>query len=279
MDRKAPAYQWYPKDYDTDEAVKLMTYEQEGIYRRLLDHQALHGSIPAVPAQIAMLVPKVTLKRFLSLWPGIAGKFEHHNSRLINAKLERVKADTAAFKEGKSRGGKASAEARAATHGTARPQRAPNRSQNTTSNTTATEPLTAAEPATATATATASARSSRIDHPEERERARARGIGGGVGAGTFPRDHLHCHQPCARVCVSERQHGILRERHGGTDADLDAFYAEVRARLEPGLPIGDKPWQFWDAQFSAKFGSVGSVNPRTAGNAAAAARFIARGQK
>lgn|SRR3990167_8189646 len=112
MDRKAPAYQWYPKDYDTDEAVKLMTYEQEGIYRRLLDHQALHGSIPAIPAQIAMLVPKVSLRRFLSLWEGIAGKFSDVGGRLVNQKLERVKADTAAFKAAKSRGGKASAEAR-----------------------------------------------------------------------------------------------------------------------------------------------------------------------
>jgi hypothetical protein len=37
--QKPPAYQWYPKDYESDEAVRLMTYEQEGIYRRLLDHQ------------------------------------------------------------------------------------------------------------------------------------------------------------------------------------------------------------------------------------------------
>ncbi len=120
---KAPAYQWYPKDYETDEAVKLMTYEQEGIYRRLLDHQAFHGSIPAIPSQIAMLVPKVPLKRFLSLWPGIAVKFTAVDGRLVNRKLERVKADTAAFKEAKSRGGKASAEARAAANGTAQPNK------------------------------------------------------------------------------------------------------------------------------------------------------------
>lgn len=123
MDRKAPAYQWYPKDYDTDEAVKLMTYEQEGIYRRLLDHQALHGSIPALPAQIAMLVPKVSLKRFLSLWPAIAVKFADRDGRLQNGKLERVKEDTAAFREAKARGGRASAEARAAATGTAQPNK------------------------------------------------------------------------------------------------------------------------------------------------------------
>ena len=122
--RKAPAYKWYPKDYDSDEAVKLMTYEQEGIYRRLLDHQALHGSIPAEPHDIAMLVPKVTLRHFLTVWPRIAGKFALTDGRLVNRKLEKVKADTAAFKASKANGGKRSAEIRLLTHGTAQPNRA-----------------------------------------------------------------------------------------------------------------------------------------------------------
>lgn len=121
---KAPAYQWYPKDYDSDEAVKLMSYEQEGIYRRLLDHQALHGSIPAEPSEIAMLVPKVTLRRFLAVWPRIAGKFALVDGRLVNGKLEKVKADTAAFKAGKQFAGKRSAELRLLMHGTAQPNRA-----------------------------------------------------------------------------------------------------------------------------------------------------------
>lgn len=96
---KAPAYQWFPKDYESDEAVKLMTYEQEGIYRRLLDHQALHGGIPVQLREIAMLVPKVTLKRFLALWPGMSGKFVNHEGRLQNGKLERVKANTKRYRE------------------------------------------------------------------------------------------------------------------------------------------------------------------------------------
>lgn len=113
----SPAYQWYMKDFDSDEAVKLMTYEQEGIYRRLLDHQWLHGSIPATPSQIGMLVPKVALRRFLSLWPGISVKFTERGGRLVNQKLERVRAATAAYKAAKSAAGKASAEARHNGHG------------------------------------------------------------------------------------------------------------------------------------------------------------------
>jgi uncharacterized protein YdaU (DUF1376 family) len=112
-----PAYQWYVKDFDSDEAVKLMTYEQEGIYHRLLDHQWLHGSIPALPHQIAMLVPKVALKRFLSLWPGIAGKFTDTDGRLVNLKLERVRTATAAYKAAKAAAGRASAATRAGQNG------------------------------------------------------------------------------------------------------------------------------------------------------------------
>lgn len=112
--------------------------------------------------------------------------------------------------------------------------------------------------------------------PEGKSAAR---VGAGVMAGSLPRDHVNCRQPCIRVCLSEKQHGVLRERHGGTDADLDAFYAEVRSRLDPGTPIGETPWKFWDTQFSARFGAAVVVNPRTAGNAAAAARFVARGRQ
>lgn len=95
-------------------------------------------------------------------------------------------------------------------------------------------------------------------------------------AGTLPRDHVNCHPPCVRICISEKQHAILRERHGGTDADLDAFYAEVRARLQG--PVAERPWPFWEAQFIARFGGA-PVSAKTAGNLVAAARFIARGEK
>lgn len=107
------------------------------------------------------------------------------------------------------------------------------------------------------------------------------GIGAGVMAGTLPRDHLQCRPPCERMCLSEKQHAILRGRYGGeeaaADAALDAFYREVRLGLDPGVPIGDRPWEFWDKQFAAKFGTTTALG-RTAGNRAAAERFIARGQ-
>lgn len=110
---KAPAYQWYPKDYDTDEAVKLMTYEQEGIYRRLLDHQALHGSIPADVRQIALLVPKVSPARFMKLWPAFSEKFPIvDGGRRLNVKLDQVMGDSAAYFQNQEKNGAAGAAAR-----------------------------------------------------------------------------------------------------------------------------------------------------------------------
>ena len=112
---KAPAYQWYPKDYETDEAVMLMTYEQEGIYRRLLDHQALHGSIPDDPSAIASLCPKVSRARFLAkVWPAVQVKFNRRvgPGRLVNPKLYGVLEQRRAYIEEARAAGKRSGEAR-----------------------------------------------------------------------------------------------------------------------------------------------------------------------
>lgn len=114
--QKAPSYQWYPKDYETDEAVKLMTYEEEGIYRRLLDHQSLHGGIPADVGLIAKLVPKVSPARFKKLWPSMAAKFRQTEGRLINPRLERQRRELQEFKEAAAEAGRRGAEARWGAH-------------------------------------------------------------------------------------------------------------------------------------------------------------------
>lgn len=94
---KAPAYQWFPKDAETDEAYRLMTYEQQGIYRALLDHQWLQGSLPKDPAVIAKLLPKVHPARFLRLWVGIAPCFAEEGDRLVNPKLEKQRSELATY--------------------------------------------------------------------------------------------------------------------------------------------------------------------------------------
>jgi len=128
---KAPAYQWYPKDFDSDESVKFMTYEQEGVYRRLLDHQSLHGSIPSNPGEIAALVPKISRARFMKVcWPSMFHKFKpQEDGRLANTRMQRAREDFDTFVSGKQFAGRKSAEVRRAKFGTAQPRNVEQRSE------------------------------------------------------------------------------------------------------------------------------------------------------
>lgn len=96
---KRPAYQWYPKDFGSDEHVRLMSYEQEGVYRALLDHAWLNGSIPAdLPSIARMLSKGMTPKRLERLWPGIAPCWIEGDGRLTNGRQERQRAESTAHK-------------------------------------------------------------------------------------------------------------------------------------------------------------------------------------
>ncbi len=125
MAKKRPAYQWYPKDYDSDEVVRCMTYEQEGVYHRLLDHQWVEGSLPADPKRIALLVPKqMTVDHFVNdIWPAMAEKFiAREDGRLINRRLERHRAELDAYAEAAAVAGRASAAAKRANGRSTDPQ-------------------------------------------------------------------------------------------------------------------------------------------------------------
>ncbi len=236
--QKAPAYQWYPKDYDTDEAVKLMTYEQEGIYRRLLDHQALHGSIPEDPQQIALLVPKVPRARFVKLWDGMAAKFPAvSDGRRANRRLARSQIEYADYLRGKSDNGRKGAEARWQKHSDTNGERIG-------------EPMPNRWPATASATA-------------EQERSRALGRGS-VLDGALPRDHKHhavcdpSYSRCVPYAVHDKLTNLLAPKHQGdrtaAKAELQAWYATVWASLPADFVMGEA-FRFWQARFDAAFAS------------------------
>ena len=55
---KAPAYQWYPRDYIASTRVTMMSLAEEAIYRRLLDYCWLEGSISADPHRVQRLIGK-----------------------------------------------------------------------------------------------------------------------------------------------------------------------------------------------------------------------------
>lgn len=92
MAEKSGSYQWFPRDFEADEHVKLMTMQDEGIYRRLLDHQWLHGSIPADLHQIQILLKYIHFTSLLRSWERVQICFvplDGAPGRLINRRLER----------------------------------------------------------------------------------------------------------------------------------------------------------------------------------------------
>jgi uncharacterized protein YdaU (DUF1376 family) len=108
---KAPAYQWYPKDFKTDEKCQLMNYEQQGVYRALLDHQWLHGSIPIDPEDIAELL-KIPYKDFQKIWRRVGVCFEEINGRLVNERMEKEREKLDSFKAERSESGSKGAQKR-----------------------------------------------------------------------------------------------------------------------------------------------------------------------
>lgn len=109
---KAPAFQFYVKEYETDERVKMMDVAHEGCYLRLMCAQWMEGSIPADIPAIARLC-RVTPGRMKKLWPALASCFQPHTpGRLINAKLATQRQEYDEWVKKSSAGGKRSGEVR-----------------------------------------------------------------------------------------------------------------------------------------------------------------------
>lgn len=64
---KPPAFQFYPKDFLTDEKVVLMSNTEVGIYVRLLCFCWLEGSLPLDTGSLARMA-RMPLKHFTKLW-------------------------------------------------------------------------------------------------------------------------------------------------------------------------------------------------------------------
>lgn len=112
---KAPAYQWFPKDAETDEAYRLMTCEELGVYERLRDCQWLEGSLPAELEKLSMLIGhRMTVRRLEFIWPKIAPCFpDDGTGRLANPRLEEQRTQLASYLATKKLAGKAGGLAKA----------------------------------------------------------------------------------------------------------------------------------------------------------------------
>lgn len=253
---KSPAFQLYTKDLLSDANVLAMTLTEFGAYVKLFAICWNESGLPNDDARLARMLG-ISATEFAPIWAEISRCFYLAEDKWQHSRLDEERRKQAKFRRQHTLAARARWD-----------KRQSGRNADALRDTSAASPPQSSSSASSSSSAFASSEG-------KREPVRSR-VGSGVMAGTLPRDHINCRQPCIRVCVSERLHAVLRERHGGTDADLDAFYADVRGNLHG--PVAQRPWQFWEDQFNARFGGS-QPSSKTAGNIAAAARFVARGQK
>lgn len=119
MPDRAPAFQFYPKDYESDEHVKLMDLAQEGAYLRLMSNQWMNGSIPSDICQLAKIC-RTTPAKMRALWPGLAPCFVvAAEGRLVNRRLERQREEMLSHRAERSEAGRRGANSKWHSHGSA----------------------------------------------------------------------------------------------------------------------------------------------------------------
>jgi hypothetical protein len=125
---KAPAFQWYPKDCDTDENVRLMNDEEFGVYVRCLNHAWLNDGLPTDLRDLRRLFDsrgtdgdeKTTEERrendgrkrrdrFNSIWKRVGKCFflDESTGRLRNPKQEEQRVAHEEFRESRRNAAKA----------------------------------------------------------------------------------------------------------------------------------------------------------------------------
>jgi uncharacterized protein YdaU (DUF1376 family) len=99
---KAPAFQFYPKDFLTDENVRVMSLQERGAYITLICLCWTEGSLPSDANRLARLCG-IPSTMFRKLWPAIAVCFrEAGDDRLIHPRLEREREKQTSYRRRQS---------------------------------------------------------------------------------------------------------------------------------------------------------------------------------
>ena len=108
---KAPAFQFYPRDFLMDGNVAGMSLEERGAYITLLCLCWLETSLPNDMARLARMVGVSTVT-FRRLWLALATCFQITDGRLTHKRLELERGKQDAYRRMQSEKGKASAAGR-----------------------------------------------------------------------------------------------------------------------------------------------------------------------
>lgn len=245
---KAPAFQFYPKDFLSDRKQVAMSLAEAGAYWRLCCHCWMEGSLPTELQQLARLCG-ATPRQMRAMWPAISPCFLEKDGALVHKRLEQERDKQAFFRRRASDGGRSKA---ASKQPVSSPQ-AGVKQPASTATSPAKEVLNECEkPALLSPISTLQ---------EERTHTLCAPAREGVAlAGQLPRDHLR-HAWCSSrgKCVPEFLHGEFVKAVGGDEhaasQRLKVWYEAVEHSWPEG-PIGDKPVDLWRKEFAAKFPSV-----------------------
>jgi len=111
---KSPAFQFYPKDFLTDENVRVMSMQERGVYITLMSFCWIEGTLPADTKRLARLCG-MPAQQFNKLWKAIAPCFEVNPlnaERIIHPRLNKERVKQIIFRRRQSDKGRASSAAR-----------------------------------------------------------------------------------------------------------------------------------------------------------------------
>ena len=94
---KAPAFQFYPKDFLTDRRVLRMPMAARGIYITLLCHAWMDGALPNDLGELALILG-IPEKTVASQWPFVLPCFTERDGSLYQNRIEEEREKQAAYR-------------------------------------------------------------------------------------------------------------------------------------------------------------------------------------
>ena len=101
MAKHPPAYQYYPSDFDA--STRHWTPAEVGCYQRLLNFEWINGGLP--PDRLHRIAG-ADREDWPAIWETLSPKFETEDGRLVNRRLENVRAEQIAYREERARSGR-----------------------------------------------------------------------------------------------------------------------------------------------------------------------------
>lgn len=235
---KAPAFQFYPRDWDTDENVIPMTYEEEGVYFALCRRYWLSGGLPADLDRLRVLLKgRPSRARMEKWWVTISPCFQVEGDRLTHKRLDRERESQANNREQRKLAAEKRWAGRAAKDANASTPHMQTDAAGMQKQSTATASSSAPSTASSSATAVENAPASVL--PMRRPR--------NMGAlGTSPAQHTG-HGRCndRGVCLPQILYTEILGRFGNDVTRFDAFYNGVLDTMPDDYVPTGSVFRFW----------------------------------